>query len=99
MRLWHLLFAVFVVALVLAIGQDDVGRVALVVFVTGLGEVVLGTTALMCLFQTVGGIGEAKTLGAHLEAIAATILVLVLGTLAMNAVLWAGVWLVQQVVT
>ena len=36
------------------------GRIALIVFVTALGEVVIGTTAVLALFQTIGALGEAK---------------------------------------
>src|SRR5262245_2063150 len=98
MRLWQFLAAVLGVAMLLTIARDDVGRVALTVFFTGLAEVALGTTALMLLFRTVGGIGEAKGVAAHVEAMAATALVLLLASLAMNGVLWVGIWLVQQVV-
>ena len=98
MRLIHLVFAVFLSALVLGIARDEVGRVALVVFCTGLIEVVLGTAALMSLFQAIGAIGEADRPLAFAHAIASTAMVLLVATLSMNVVLWAGVWLVQIVV-
>lgn len=98
MRLWHLLTLVLMVALVLAIARSDVGRVALIVFFTGIGEIILGVTALMQLFKTIGAFGEARGLTAHVEAIVATALVLLIATIGMNAVLWAGLWLLQELV-
>ena len=81
--------------LVLAIVRDPVGRIALIVFVTALGEVVIGTTAVLALFQTIGSLGEAKGLVAHAEAVATTTLVLVIATAVMSSWLFAGAWLVQ----
>ncbi len=98
MRLWHLLFLVLLVALILGIGRTEVGRVALIVFFTGLGEIILGTTAVLHLFKTLGAFGEARGLAAHFEALAATAMVLTLATVSMNAVLWVGVGLLQRVV-
>jgi hypothetical protein len=98
MRLWHLIFLVMMSAIVLTVARESVGRVALVVFVTGLIEFILGTTFIMTLFRTFGAIGEAQRLTAYLEAILATALVLVVASYVMNLVLWAGVWLVQRVV-
>jgi hypothetical protein len=95
MRLWHLFVFIMVVGAVLAIARDPVGRVALIVFVTAAGEVVIGTTAIMALFQTIGSLGEAKGLVAHAEAVATTTLVLVLATAVMSSLLFAGAWLVQ----
>jgi hypothetical protein len=98
MRLWQWLVAVMCAALVLAIVRDDAGRVAMVVFVTGLGEVAVGTASLMMLFQTIARVGDARGFFGHVEALAESALVLVLATAAMNALLWAGVWMVQHVV-
>jgi len=97
MRLWHLSLAVIVIAVVMSIARDPAGRVALIVFATGLYEVVLGTTALLTLFQAVGAIGEAKGLQAHVEALAATTVVLVASSLIMLAGFFAGAWLVRAV--
>lgn len=97
MRLWHLLALVFFAALLLAIWRTEVGRVALIVFFTGLAEVVLGTTAIMNLFKTIGALGHARGLASHVEALAATALVLMLATIGMNAVLWGGMALLQQI--
>jgi hypothetical protein len=95
MRLWHLVVFIMVLGMCLAIARDPVGRVALIVFITALGEVVIGTTAILALFQTIGSLGEAKGLVAHAEAVATTTLVLVLATAIMSSWLFAGAWLVQ----
>jgi hypothetical protein len=95
MRLWHLLTFIIGLGLVLAIVRDPVGRVALIVFVTALGEVIFGTTAILALFQTIGSLGEAKGLFAHAEAVASTTLVLIIATTIMSSWLFAGAWLVQ----
>ncbi len=49
----------------------------------------------MALFQTVGAFGEAKTLGAHVEALASTVLVLTVGSFAMLGLLFGGGLLIQ----
>lgn len=95
MRLWHLVVFILAMGLVLAIVRDPVGRIALIVFVTALGEVVIGTTAVLALFQTIGSLGEAKGVVAHAEAVATTTLVLVLATAVMSSLLFGGAWLVQ----
>jgi hypothetical protein len=95
MRLWHLFVFIIFLGMGLAIARDPVGRVALIVFVTALGEVVIGTTAILALFQTIGSLGEAKGLVAHAEAVATTTLVLVLATTIMSSWLFVGAWLVQ----
>lgn len=95
MRLWHLVVFILAMGLVLAIVRDPVGRIALIVFVTALGEVVIGTTAVLALFQTIGSLGEAKGVVAHAEAVATTTLVLVIATAIMSSLLFGGAWLVQ----
>ena len=95
MRLWHLFVFIIAFGVVLAICRDPVGRIALIVFLTGVGEVVVGTTAIMALFQTIGALGEAKGLIAHAEALATTALVLIAATAFMSSWLFAGAWLVQ----
>ncbi len=87
MRLWHLTVVILVVGIVLSVVRDPVGRVALIVFVTGLGEAALGLAAVMALFQTIGAIGMARGLLDHAEAVAATTLVLLAATVA--ALVWA----------
>lgn len=94
MRLWHWLLGAGLLAIVLTIARDPAGRVAMVVFFTTMGEVVVGTTAIMMLFQTVGGIGEAKGLVQHVEALFATTVVLAVGTALMWGLLVVGGWLV-----
>jgi membrane associated rhomboid family serine protease len=94
MRLWHLVFAVAIVSVVMTLVRDDAGRVAVIVFVFGVGECALGVAALMALFQTVGALGEARGLIAHAAAIAATTLVLASASTIMVAWLFAGAWLV-----
>jgi hypothetical protein len=95
MRLWHLFVVILGLSLVLTIVRDQVGRIALIVFITALGEVFFGTTAVMALFQTIGSLGEAKGLFAHAEALATTALVLIIATTIMSSWLFAGAWLVQ----
>jgi len=95
MRLWHLIVFIAALCIILAIVRDQVGRIALIVFVTALGEVIIGTAAVLALFQTIGSLGEAKGLLAHAEAVATTTLVLIMGTTIMSSVLFAGAWLVQ----
>jgi hypothetical protein len=95
MRLWHLLVAIMALSLIFTIIRDPVGRIALIVFLTGLGEVVIGTTAILALFETIGSLGEAKGVFAHAEAVAATALVLIIATTIMSSWLFAGAWLVQ----
>src|SRR5215218_6327929 len=51
MRLWHVTFGVILLALVLTLIREDVGRVAVIVFFTGLGEVAFGTAGVLALFQ------------------------------------------------
>jgi hypothetical protein len=76
MRLWHLVFGILVIAIALSVARDPADRVAPIVFRTGTGEVVVGTTMVLALFQTAGAIGEAKGLPAHVGAPATTTLVL-----------------------
>jgi hypothetical protein len=97
MRLWHLFVFVLVLAILLAITRDVVGRIALVVFLTALGEVIFGITAVMALFQTIGAIGMARGLFEHGQAVAATTLVLIVATAIMSIWLFIGAWLVQAV--
>jgi hypothetical protein len=44
MRLWHLVFGILVIAIALSVARDPAGRVAPIVFRTGTGEVIVGTT-------------------------------------------------------
>ncbi len=94
MRLWHLVFAVAIVSVVLTLVRDDAGRVAVIVFIFGVGECAFGIAALMALFQTVGAFGQARGLIAHASAIAATTLILATASTVMVAWLFVGAWLV-----
>ena len=95
MRLSTLVLAVLVIGTVLGIARDEVGRIGVIVFFTGLGMAVAGVTSLMALFQTVGAFGEARSLTAHVEALAATVLVLMLGSSAILGVMFGGGLLVR----
>jgi hypothetical protein len=95
MRLWHLTFGVLLVAIALSVARDPVGLVALIVFVTGLGEVVVGTAALLALFQSVGSFGEARGLPEHAEAVVATTVVLAVSSSMMTGLFFVGAWLVK----
>lgn len=95
MRLLTLMFAILVLAVVFALLRDDVGRVAVIVFVTGLGATVAGLAALMSLFQTLGAFGEARTFAAHVEALVASVVILALGSGGMLATMFVGAWLVR----
>ncbi len=94
MRLWHLVSAIVVVGVLLAICREPVGRVTLIVLVTAGGEIVLGTASVMALFQTIGAIGMARGLFEHGQAMAATTLVLLIATAIMSVWLFVGAWLV-----
>jgi hypothetical protein len=94
MRLWHVVWLVAATAFVLTLARDPITRIFLIVFTTGLGEVVFGLTAVMALFQTVGALGEAKGLVDHAEALMATSVVLGLATALMSGWLFVGFWLV-----
>ena len=67
----------------------------MIVFFTGLGRLRRGLTAILALFQTVGAFGEARSLGAHVEALAATVLVLVVGSAVILGLMFAGALLVR----
>jgi len=95
MRLWPLVFGILVIAIALSVARDPAGRVAPIVFRTRTGEVIVGTTVVLALFQTAGAIGEARGLPAHVGAPAATTLVLAVATFVMTGRLFVGVWLIR----
>jgi hypothetical protein len=95
MRIWHLIIATLLIALLFTIAREPAGAVSLVVFFCGIGEVVLGTGSLMMLFQTLAEVGRAEGFVDHVEAIAVSLLVLVTGAGAMLAWLFAGAWLMM----
>jgi hypothetical protein len=98
MRLWHLAYLILGLGLVFTIARDTVGLVALIVFTTALGEVILGTTAVMALFQTIGALGMACGLFEHGQAVAATTVVLIVATAMMSILLFFGAGLVQAII-
>lgn len=98
MRIWHGIVGVVVAAILLALLRDDVGRVALVVFVAGLGEVVVGLFAILGLFRTLGRFGEARGPVAHLGAVGSTLLILAAASAAMVGLLWVGTMVVMRAV-
>jgi hypothetical protein len=98
MRILHLILLVFLVAIVLTVAREATGRVALVVFFTGLAVFIFALMAIMTLFRTVGAIGHANKPIAYLEAILATLLVLLVATLTLDVLFWVGMWLAQRAV-
>ncbi|HEY2158687.1 MAG TPA: hypothetical protein VGH33_23855 [Isosphaeraceae bacterium] len=76
MRILHIVFAVFMLALALTVAREPVGRVALVVFVTLGAELACGTTAVMLLFQTIAAIGDARDVLEYAQGFLATAIVL-----------------------
>jgi hypothetical protein len=98
MRILHLILGVFLAALLMAVSREPTGRVAIVVFFTGLGEFALGVTAVMALFKTLGALGEARSLLRQVEALVGTAAILVSASVVMNGLLWLGINLVRKVV-
>ena len=62
MRLSHFLYIVAMIAITMALLRNPVAQVFVIVFVTGLGEIIFGLMAVMGLFQTIGALGEARGL-------------------------------------
>ncbi|WP_435018865.1 hypothetical protein TA3x_000852 [Tundrisphaera sp. TA3] len=80
MRLATWVFLVLVLGVVMGIARDEVGRVAVIVFVAGAAITAAGLTISLALFQTVAALGEARGVAAHLEAAVATAVVLAVGS-------------------
>jgi len=97
MRVWHLLLLVFAAAVMLAVAKERIGQVFLVMFVTGIAEVVCGTTALLNLFKSIGAIGKAESPAAYAEAIAATALILLLATISMTGLMFVGAAILRNI--
>jgi hypothetical protein len=95
MRLWNLVLAILVIGIIMGIARDEVGRVAVIIFFTGLGTVVAGLTSIMALFQTIGALGESRSFGTCVEALAATVVVLFVGSATMLGVMFGGGLLIQ----
>ena len=96
MRLWHLLFAVGTVAVAMSLCREPITRVFVIVTVTGIGEIAFGLAAVMALFQTLGAVGDARGLTDHVEAVAATTVVLGVASAVMGGWFFAGAWLVDR---
>jgi len=90
MRIWHLTLMILVAAVILAVTREVFGRVMVAMLLTGIGEVALGTAAVMSLFRTLGGLGHASGLLAHVEALTASFLVLLIAATLMLGLLWIG---------
>ena len=80
MRILHLVYAVFMLALAFAVAREPAGRVAIVVFVTLGGEAICGTTAVLLLFQTVAAIADSRGALEYIQSLMATALVLVVAS-------------------
>jgi hypothetical protein len=98
MRILHIVFAVFMLALALTIAREPVGRVALVVFVTLGGELVCGTTAVMLLFRTIAAIGDARGVIDYAQGFLATAIVLFVAAWLMLGMFSLCVTVVNRVV-
>lgn len=98
MRISTTMFGVLVLAIIFTLLRDEVGRVAVIVFGAGLGVTVGGVAAIMALFQTIGAFGEAQTWIAHIEALVATALVLVVGSAGMLVFMFLGAYLIRLAV-
>jgi hypothetical protein len=94
-RLWHLIYIVAGLAIVMTLARDPMARVMLIVIAMGIGEVIFGLAAIMALFQTIGALGEARELLEHAEALAATSFVLAVGSAVMCAWLYIGMLLIR----
>jgi hypothetical protein len=92
LRLWHLVFAVFLVAVTMGMWREVTSRVALIVFVAGTGECAVGTTALLMLFRSLAAVGYATEPREYARALGRTALVLVGATFLMTSVIWLGAW-------
>ncbi len=95
MRLWHLIFAVAGLSLMLTLARDPLTRVFVIVFVSGLIETILATAAIMTLFQTLGALGEAKGFSAYLSAIAASSLIFAAAGALMSGWIFFAIWVVS----
>lgn len=98
MRIWHAILSVFLTALLLTVAREPAGRVAIVVFFCGAGELACGTAAVMALFQAVGSIGEARGALEHAQCLLATGIVVLVGSGLMLSILSFCVTMVQVVV-
>ncbi len=98
MRILHIIFAVFMLALALTVAREPVGRVALVVFFTLGGELVCGTTAVMLLFQTIAAIGDARGVLEYVQSFLATAIVLFVASSVMLGMFSVCITVIGRVV-
>jgi hypothetical protein len=98
MRILHIVYAVFMLALALAVAREPVGRVALVVFVALGGELICGTAAVMLLFQTISSIAEARDALEYVQGLMATAIVLAVASGLMLTMLSIAMTIIGQVV-
>jgi hypothetical protein len=98
MRIWHLVAIVIVVAVVFSLLREPEGRVGVVVFCTGIGEVVFGIIGIMSLFHTLGSLGHSRNLGEAALCLTATLVVTTVVAIAMATMFVIGAVLVLNVV-
>lgn len=98
MRILHLVYGVFMLALAFAVAREPVGRVALVVFITLGGELICGTTAVMLLFQTIAAIGDARGALEYVQSLMATAFVLAVSSWLMIGMLYICASIIGRVV-
>ncbi len=98
MRILHIIYGVFMLALAFAVAREPVGRVAVIVFITLGGELVCGTTAVMLLFHTVASIGEARDALDCVQGLMATAVVLVVASWLMLGMLYLCATIIGRVV-
>ncbi len=98
MRIWQLIVVVMVLALVLSIARSEQGRITLIVFLSTLGTMLVGATALTHLFRTVGAFGSAEGLRDQMEAIGATVFIVFIASSLMNLIIGVAIFLIQQMV-
>jgi hypothetical protein len=91
-RIWHLLVAVLVVAVVMGMWRDVVSRVSLIVFVAMSGECAIGVAGILILFRTLAEIGYATRPHQYARALGRTAVVLASTTFFMTFVIWLGIW-------
>jgi hypothetical protein len=98
MRILHIIYAVFMLAMALTIAREPVGRVALVVFIALGAELICGLTAVMLLFQTVASIADARDALEYVQSLMATAIVLAVASGLMLAMLSLALTMIGRVI-
>jgi hypothetical protein len=98
MRIWHSILLVYLAALTLTLCRDPAGRVSIIVFLTGIAELICATAAVMMLFRTIGSIGEAKGMVGRLRGLVASVFVLAIAGGMMAGTLAFGLTMVFRFV-